>query len=600
MNVIAFLIVSLIVHAIPLPYHREMLLPRRLIRWLPFRLIWGTGAWALICLVSAATLPWAVLILIMSFIIVMTFFSGFGSGRGFRTREIEEVMAGIRNPIRCIGFLLIILIPIFSGVIVWTSDVTNAEAFDSMITETDEPLFENEIPDNMVRLVTSEYATYLARTAASVFGSNIIISASHITTRNGRLVWVCVVVSTNVLAENYIIGLIIIDANDPQTVEPEVISDVSEVLPGEGLFWDRDIRFKNYLEDMTSAYQYAYPTWDNVGNLVYVQTRTPIGFDFIERARGPIVYAENGSIYSYETIEETPDWITQAYAEEWLERQVSRWGGYRRGAGFDLFAEGFLWFITASNDRLEMSEDTRYIVNPDSGKVEAFIAGHPVSNPDALAGVFRATRTEVYYHDFSGLALISGTAAATNVVTGLGQPASGDYVPAMPLLYPVRINSTYTKWTWYTPVYSVVWSYSDDLEDWTIDAMRLHALGMVDASNKERYVYSLLGGTLSGEALVRDVREKYVALFGGTIEEEPSDTFELTATIVNKTSYVDNGDTHFVLGTDNSTYWYIEGAKDWMALTDWYTLLNIDVGDTFTATIHVIGAQNRIVSFSKV
>jgi hypothetical protein len=498
----------------------------------------------------------------------------------------------------CIGFLLIIIIPIFSGFIVWTSDVTNAQAFDSMIEETSEPLFENEIPDHMVRLVTSEYATYLARTEASVFGSNIMVAAAHITTRNDRLVWVCVVVSTNVLAENFIKGLIVIDANDPQSIEPEVISDVSETLPGEGLFWDRNIRFSNYLNDMTSAYQYAYPTWDPAGNLVYVQTRTPIGFDFVERARGPIVYAENGSIYSYETIEETPDWITQAYAEEWLERQVTRWGGYRRGDTFDLWADGFLWFIAPSNDRLEMSEDTRYIVNPDSGKVEALVASHPVANPDALAGMFRATRTTVYYHDFSGQGLISGTAAATNVVTGLPEPASGYYAPAMPLLYPVRINSTLTKWTWYTPVYSVVAQYNED-DEYVIEAMRLHALGMVDASNRERYVYSELGGTLSGEALVQDVREKYVNRFGGTVEEEPSYTFEITATIQNKSTYVTDGDTRIVLGIDNSSYWFIEGAKDWMDLTDWYVLLTADVGDSFTATIQIVGEQNRIVSFSK-
>jgi hypothetical protein len=245
-----------------------------------------------------------------------------------------------------------------------------------------------------------------------------------------------------------------------------------------------------------------------------------------------------------------------------------------------------------------MSEDTRYIVNPDSGKVEALVASHPVANPDALAGMFRATRTTVYYHDFSGQGLISGTAAATNVVTGLPEPASGYYAPAMPLLYPVRINSTLTKWTWYTPVYSVVAQYNED-DEYVIEAMRLHALGMVDASNRERYVYSELGGTLSGEALVQDVREKYVNRFGGTVEEEPSYTFEITATIQNKSTYVTDGDTRIVLGIDNSSYWFIEGAKDWMDLTDWYVLLTADVGDSFTATIQIVGEQNRIVSFSK-
>jgi hypothetical protein len=594
MNVLIFLLISLIVHAIPIPLREEMLRPNRLIRWLPFRLIWGTAAWVIICLLMVSTLPWAILTLVISFGALLIVSSGFRGG------GIEDVLQGIRVPLTCIGMIIIIIMPVFSGVISWTADVSNAEFFDSMIIETDDPLFNNTIADDKVRLVTEEYATYVARQHMAPFGSNVRVAAAHITKNPaGDLVWVCTIVSTNVLAENYITGFIVVDANDPQSVEPHLISETT-IPVGEGLFWDKNIQFGNYLNDMTASYQYAYPTWDPSGGLVYVQTRTPLGFDFVERASGPIVYAENGSVYRYATIEETPDWITQAYGEEWLERQISRWGSYRRGDGFDLFAGGLLWFIPPSNDRLEITEDTRYIVNPDTNRVEAFIAVHPVTATRTLAGVFRATKDAVYYHDLSAEGYVSGDAATANVVADIGAPASGMYYGAMPLLYPVVINSTVTKWTWYAPIYWADYYYDEELEEYTATNMRLHALGLVDASNIDRFVWKPLGGTISGEELVYSVRSDYIALLGGNIELESSDTFNVTASVVNKTSYVYGGETHIVLKTDNATIPFIEGARDWMNLVDWYTLLNdIDVSDSFTATIQTVGDMYRIIAIVK-
>jgi len=594
MNVLTFLLISLIAHAIPIPFSSEYLKFNHLLKWLPFRLVWGTVAWAIICLLSAMTLPWALLSLIMSLGIIMMVTSGFRPGGDF-----EQMLEGIRVPFTCIGVIIIILIPAFSGVISWTADVSNAEYFDAMITETDDPLFANPIPDRMVRLVTEEYAKYVAGQHLAPFGSNVVVAAAHITTRNGTLVWVCTIISTNVLAQNYVQGFIVVDANDPQSISPHLINSTS-IPVGEGLFWDKNIQFGNYLNDMTSAYQYAYPTWTPTGDLVYVQTRTPLGFDFVERAIGPIVYWENSTIVQYATIEETPNWITQAYAEEWLERQISRWGGYRRGDGFDLFAGGFLWVIAPSNDRLEIHEDTRYIINPDSGMVEAFIAVHPVEAGSTLAGVFRATQTEVFYHDLSSEGYVSGEVAAANVIADIGAPASGFYYGSMPLLYPVEITPTETKWTWYTPIYWTDAYWDSDLEEYVYSNMRLHALGLVDASNIDRFVWQPLGGALSGEELVFEVRSDYVELFGGVVEVEPTDTFNMTAT-VNSTAF-DTVDLqhHVILGTDNATYPYIEGARAWMNLPDWYTLLlEIGVFDSFTATIQKVGDVYRIIAIVK-
>ena len=521
--------------------------------------------------------------------------SGFRPGGDF-----EQMLEGIRVPFACIGLIILIVVPGFSGVISWTADVSNAEYFDSMITITDDPLFENPIPDRMVRLVTEEYAMFVASQHLSPFGSNTIVASAHITTRNGTLVWVCTIVSSNVLAENFIKGFIVVDANDPQSVSPHLINSTS-IPVGEGLFWDKNIQFGNYLQDMTSSYEYAYPTWDPAGNLVYVQTRTPLDFDFVERAIGPIVYAENGSVFQYANIEDTPHWITQAYAEEWLERQISRWGGYRRGDGFDLFAGGFLWIIPPSNDRLEIHEDTRYIINPDSGRIEAFIAVHPSSGTGTtLAGVFRATQNEVFYHDLSGEGYVAGETAASTVVADIGYPASGYYYAAMPLLYPVVISPSETKWTWYIPIYWTDAYYDSDLEEYVASNMRLHALGLVDAANVDRFVWRALGGSLSGEDLVFAVRSDYVELFGGVVVGPEVDTFNMTATVDAKTSDIVDSNQHIILQTDNATYPYIEGARAWMNLTDWYTLLlDINPGDSFTATIHKVGDVYRIIAIVK-
>ncbi len=593
MSVILFLIVTIAIYSIPIPFNRDMFEFRRLFKWLPFRLLWATGTWFMICILMMEVLPWAVLSLVTSYGLLLLI-----SG-GSKPRDIEEFVNRMRAPMLCIGLIILIMVPILSGIISWTSDVANAESFDTFVTTTDDPLFSSPIPDNMVRLVTNEYAQFVARSHLSSIGSNVEIAAAHITTRNGRLVWVCVVVSTNVLSENFIKALIVVDANDPTKVE--VIDDI-QIPVGEGLFWDKNIQFGNYLEDMTNAYEYAYPTWDPAGNLVYVQTRTKLLWNFVEEPIGPKIYCQNGTIREYATIEDTPDWVTQAYSEEWLERQVNRWGGYRRDGGFDLFAGGFLWVIPPSNDRLIMTEDTRYIINPDSNRVEAMIAVHPPGASSlTLSGMIRATKNGVYYHDLSSRSLASGEAAINQVIKEYPNPVEGDYFGAMPLLYPVNINSTYSRLAWYCPIYWWKTSYDSESDEYYVSDIRLYALGIADAQDVTINAAIQAQGSFVGEQLVKSTRLAFIdevktAL--GVKGEEQTGQIHLNATIVNKTSYVSGGNTHIVLRTDNSTYEWIEGAEDWMSVNDWYELLTASVGDRFNATIRLVDDVYRIIAFS--
>ncbi len=591
MNIMLFLLISLIVHAIPVPYESQMLRFNRLLKWLPFRLAWGTIAWAVITILGMMVLPWAIISLIMSFALLLLF------AGGFRPGQIDDIIGGAKVPFICFGLIIVIVLPVFSGIIGWTSDVANAEYVDSMISQTTDPLFDSPIPDNQVRLVTSEYASYVAQQQFASIGSNIDIAATHITTRNDRLVWVSVIVSTNVLSENYVKALIVVDANDPSLVE--IITDI-QIPVGEGLFWDRNIQFGNYLQDMTNSYEYAYPTWDPAGNLVYIQTRTALGFDFIERPLGPIIYSQNGTIQTFDTIEDTPRWVTQVYSEEWLERSIGRWGGYRRGDSFDLFAGGFLWVIPPSNDRFQMTEDTRYILNPDTNRVEALVAVHPPgSSTLSLSGFVRGTNDGIYFHDLRNSGFASGEAAINEIIKQFPDPNSGQYFGAMPLLYPVQIDATTTRYAWYSPIYWIDGYYDSDAEQYYITDIRLHAFGIADAQDVTLSYTLERSGTLTGAALVKAVREGYVAEVGGEIIGEPSDIFTLTANVTSIASYVENGDTHIVLGTDNSTYEYIVGAKSWMNLTDWYTLLNLQVNDKFTATIQIVDGEYRITAITK-
>ncbi len=107
MNVLTFLLISLIAHAIPIPFSPAYLKFNHLLKWLPFRLVWGTIAWAIICLLSAMTLPWALLSLIMSLGVIMIVTSGFRPGGDF-----EQMLEGIRVPFTCIGVIIVILLPV--------------------------------------------------------------------------------------------------------------------------------------------------------------------------------------------------------------------------------------------------------------------------------------------------------------------------------------------------------------------------------------------------------------------------------------------------------------------------------------------------------
>ncbi len=488
---------------------------------------------------------------------------------------------------KIIGALFIVfLLSVFVGIaFTQVQRVGNAYYFKSFIRREAGLPFNSSIPDGQVRLVTQELATSVARRHMSEFGSNVKVIDTHVTkTLDDKLVWLAVIGSTNVLAENYVKGFIIIDAANPVAL-PEIVH--REFIVGDGLWWDRNIIFRSYMNDVTYSYGIAYPTWSpEISDLVYVVARYHVGFDLIRRFAGLIVYDAEGKVIESQTeLQALPDWATQVYDEDWLEHMINEWGALRRGESFDYWAGGFLWIIPPSRDRVEMSEDTRYIVDPETGDIVAMVMVNPVASQRTLAGVFKATKEGVFFFALQQEKYISGIPAEDIVEGKLPKPAAGYYDAEMPLLYPVEVSEGAFRLAWYVPIY---WREGTGTPDETII---LAGFAIIDALDINAVTINIAGGGLSSEQIVRSTRFDFMRLFGAVT------SVRLETTVEDKQEYVRDGLTHVVLRVANSTYPWIEANADDLPSQQWYELLSTKKDDTITADIERRGEMWAIVSF---
>ena len=482
------------------------------------------------------------------------------------------------------GFVLIglLLIAFFAPVSfgAWLEldrSVGNAAYFNTRISLAgDKPIFNKELPPEIMRLVTPELAASIAEQHISSFGSNMEIKGVHITIINNTLVWIAVIGSTNTFAENYIQGFVVIKATDP-FADPIIVKQRFQI--GEGLFLYNDIGLHSYEINPIDHYGTAYITQAPDGSWVYVITRSRLDTDFISREDGILVYNADGTIRAEYSIDNIPDWIPQMYDEDWLEEKITLWGGYRRDNSFDYWAGGFLW-IQPSRDRVEISEDLRYIQSPDTGKMQGVITVHPATSDKTLAGVFVANISGIFYYDYRQFNYISGRSAINYVEGKLTQPAQGYYYGTMPLLYTVKINNV-SRMVWFVPIY---WAqYTSDEDEESSALIRFAGLGIVDAADPSYVIVNIDVAGKNGPQIVSDTIKQFKALFGEQIQ--PENEINIIATVNATYQYTLNGITHIVLQLNNDTFQFIEGTPETLNATEWYELLATKAGDTISATI---------------
>jgi len=459
------------------------------------------------------------------------------------------------------------------------SRVNNAVAFNNaiMFQNVSVPVFAKEVQDNLLRLTTEELAKSIALRNAARFGS-VKAGSAHIALYKGRLVWVVTILPPNLLGDNTIKGFVIVDANDPEA-DVEIVSKTFHV--GEDLiylppFYTGEIRGNAYWSISTAdMYGRAFPALDGTGEWKYVLTVTGMEpWSFVERPRGVYVFNEYG-LEKFYAIEEMPEWVTQCYDEGWIERMVDCWGKHRRGDGFDLWSGGFFW-IPASTNRVEISDDTRWILDPDLNEVVAVVAVDPVGEVQTMAGMFKITRKGVFYYDLSPLGLKSGLQAQNVVGAHLTKPATGAFEPQMPMLYTVG-----GRYAWFVPIY---WHITGEEALSEQETIKLVGLAVVDAVNLDHFSMVMTGEGYTGASLVAEAKRRFLG--GASVAE-----VTVSGTLEAKFSYVSNGNTVYVLTIDGTCYKVDTGNLDFRTVS---RIEGLQVGERVTI---IVNANDEFVCF---
>jgi hypothetical protein len=488
---------------------------------------------------------------------------------------------------RWLAAFAMIAIIVFSAVMLWqtqaASRVNNASSFNQILTfePAGTPLFQHEIPNNMLRLTTEELAKSIALRSAAHFGS-VRVGSAHITIYKGRLVWVVTMIPPNLWGDNTIKGLVIVDANNPE-LDVEIVDKPFKVA--EGLmyfppFYTGNIQGNAYWGLSTAdAYGRATLTPDDNGDWKYVLTVTQIQqWTFVAQPRGVYVYNEFGQVENLYSMNQIPDWVTQRYDEGWLKSMISTWGATRTGNGFDVFAGGFAW-IPASTSRVEISDDVRWIVDPDTSRITALVPVDFVGEVQTMAGMFKTTDNGIEYYDTTGLDIKSGLQAQNVIESHILMPTTGAYEAEMPLIYPINGENA-----WFVPIY---WRTAKGQSTSEQETIKLTGLGIVSAVNLDHYTIVMTGEGYQGAALVAEAKRRFET---GTVQ--PSNEITITGTLNYEFSYVNNGNTIYVLTINQTDYAVHTQTLDFTAVS---RIEKLHIGDA--VTIIVNSNNNEFIRF---
>ncbi len=457
--------------------------------------------------------------------------------------------------------------------------------YNSQINVTTDAPFESEIPPDLVMLVGRKLAYSTMSRYISEFGSNAILGLPHVVLKGNDLVWISPVYPANLLAQNYILGFIVLHANDP--LEPvEIIK--KRFYIGNQLIGGNNIGAHVYLEDSAVLHPTGYYAFDETGNIVAIvpKVNKMLGLDY--DYHGSLnIYDENGKLvkeYKNPFSSEVPDWIPQLLDNGLIMEMMYNWGGYRRGNSIDFFAGGFLVIPTSSN-RIEPSHTVRYIINPDNHLVEGFVNSHPVGNDRTFSGILRVSKEGISYHDLSSLNLISGNVAQDLAESLPPKPATGYYYATFAMIYPVKHPVTNdTEWTWYVPLY---W----ENEGTTV----LAGMALINAKDISIRAYDLIQQDEHGVDFVNRLVNEYKNVLQAAYLNQ-SEIF-ISTTVLSVQKYDINGTTHVVLHLNNETFPFVEATSSDLSTEEWYELLFTESGDQVEMKIKLVESKWVIVEF---
>jgi hypothetical protein len=459
---------------------------------------------------------------------------------------VYELLASKEGDFVVFGIILTVFIVIFIvgiGVTSFCAGNNNAIYFDSFIVKSEGFPIQSEVPDDKLRITTEELAKSITSQHMGEFGSAVKIINSHLGLPDNRLAWL----STTAKQEQWgatfkTTGLVAIDANDPDrpvtTIDQKFnIAEGLDFNPFVGA-WGSSVAKGYYDIDTSLCYGDTYPAlnpetkeWSMI-----MTTYQPDSF-FVRKYSGIYELNPRGDVINkYDR--DIPKWIIEPYDEQvFLEQGIADWGNHRRGDGFDLWAGGVLG-IAPSNDRLAITEDTRYVYDPDTDQIIAMVMVHPIRDKGelSLAGVFKVTSKGIFYYDLKQYDLMSGIAASSVTKSKITARANSNYFTAMELLYPLQVDNQ-TRYAYFVPIY-----YTNV----NSNVIGLAGLGIVDAQSADKVIVEYTGEGVTGETLIKKAKESFRNLYrtGGTTGGVPTVSGTINGTLINKYEpYVKNGNT---------------------------------------------------------
>ena len=489
---------------------------------------------------------------------------------------------------RIIGIfaLLLIFLCASGGYLAICSSYNNALYFDQFIDKGDGFPIVNEVPNNFVRLTTKELAESIAKQRMSEFGSNVEIVDMQVTIDEGRLVWVAVIAQKESWQATFNTeGMIVIDANDPDK-EPEIIKDQQFAVAG-GLSFNPIIgangnaQAKGYFTiDTSLCYGDTYPVKTPEEKWAMAMTTYRLEINGVHTYTGVYLMDQRGNIIDFYS-GEVPNWLIQPFDEQgFLEKGVSDWGSNRKDEGLDFWAGGMLW-VAPSNNRIEMTEDTRYIYDPDTQSVVAIAMTHPIRDDGelSLAGAFKATSSGITYYDLSQYNLKSGDTAGDTLLRQINARAGTEYFTEMELLYPLKVGNT-IKQVWFVPIY---------FRNTESDLIGLAGLGLIDAQASNIMAIEYTEGGLTGASLVEKAKDSFIAVSSGISDESPTIQSQTTkgTLVAQLPSYTRSGTTcqWLTVNTQEGNINILVKANADLTDAEMFIVQSLKIGDTISFVV---------------
>jgi hypothetical protein len=196
-----------------------------------------------------------------------------------------------------------------------------------------------------------------------------------------------------------------------------------------------------------------------------------------------------------------------------------------------------------------------------------------------MAGMFKTADSGIEYYDTTGLDIKSGLQAQNVIESHILMPTTGAYEAEMPLIYPINGENA-----WFVPVY---WRIARGQSTSEQETIKLAGLGIVDAANLDHYTMVMTGEGYQGAALVAEAKRRFEA---GTIQ--PLNEKTITGTLNARFSYVNNGNTIYVLTINQTDYAAYTQTLGFAAVS---RIEKLGIGDA--VTIIVNSNNNEFIRF---